>query len=579
MHVSVLIFISFSIGRKLVNYFTKEIEKYEFGYLIYTAIGYILISTYIAVLGLLSLLNTVTFLLSIAVLIFFAFLPPNNLKLNGNYFLNSLNSTITQLKTNKLVFITILLFVLLALVNLINPEIREDQYHVDLSRIYLQNQTTMIPPKEDLHVSGSPLLSEMYYTVGIFLSSKESARFVHFGFYILVLLSLIEFSKIKNYKFAIYTPLLLASAPEIIHEVSSMYVDFQWMLCFILSILILVSAKKISLPILAISGLLLGGMVATKLWTIVFIPAAIIFLFINLEDKQIIDKLLNIFKYVLFILIVPLLWFIRSFILTGNPLYPAFTNQTLLDSTKWQLPISHYVGINYAIFDPSYYFDVFSPLFFLGLILILFNIRKNLSVIKNISIFQYLLILFLIYLFIIYPYGRYLLGLYVLFIFLASFGIYNFIAKFNQFKYLIYLIVVILFSYYAISSVLVLPYSLGITNKNNYLSRILIRDNSSYYDFDKKFDKYISNKDLVAMYNFHGYYYADFKYIDINYIFDNKNKDFELLKKGKVSKIMIRGGDIQWFCKKINIKNCNENNYTLISSYLEHPYYYLYNLK
>ncbi len=437
----------------------------------------------------------------------------------------------------------------------------------------------MIPPKEDLHVSGSPLLSEMYYTLGIFLSSKESARVIHFGFYILVLLSLIEFSKIKKYKFAIYTPLLLASAPEIIHETSSMYVDFQWMVCFILSILILISTKKISLPILAISGLLLGGMVATKLWTIVFIPTAILYLYLNLKDKKIIDKLINIFKYGLFISLVPLLWFIRSFILTGNPLYPAFTNQTLLDSTKWQLPISHYIGINYAIFDPSYYFDVFSPLFFLGLLLALFNIRRILSLLKDISIFKYLIILFITYLFIIYPYGRYLLGLYILFIFLASLGIDNFVTKFNNFKYLIFLGVIIILSYYVFSSILVLPYSIGIADKNNYLSRILIRDNSSYYDFDKKFDKYISNKDLVAMYNFHGYYYADFKYIDINYIFDNQNKDFELLKKGNVSKIMIRGGDIQWFCKKINIKNCNKNNYALISSYLEHPYYYLYNLK
>lgn len=577
--VLIVLFVSFALGRKVLHYFTKEIEEYEFGYLIFTTIGYILIGTIFAVLGLLSILNPLVIYTSIILILCITFSYPLSFKKNLQYFLNSFKNTLTHLKTNKLVFITVILFVLLAFVNLINPEIREDQYHVDLPRIYLQNQSIMIPPKEDLHVSGSPLLSEMYYMTGIFLGSNESARMFHFAFYILVILSLIEFSKIKDYKFAKYVPLLFVTTPEIIHETSSIYVDFQWILCFILSILILTNTKKITFSTIAVSGFLLGGMLATKLWTIVFIPAAIAYLFIILGKTKLLDKALILIKYVGFILLPCGIWFIRSYILTGNPLYPAFTNQTLLDSTKWNLPLSHYIGINYALLDPSYYFNVFSPLFFLGLVLIFFNIKNVLNFIRRISIFKYLLMLLVIYLFIIYPYGRYLLGLYILFIFLASFGIYNFIDKYRKAKYLVYLIVLVLFSYYFINSILVLPYSLGITNKNNYLSRILIKDNSSYYDFNQKFDKYISNKDLVAMYNFHGYYYADFKYIDINYIFDNNNRDFELHKKNNVTKILIRGGDIEWFCNKIKIKNCNKESYSLISSYLKHPYYYLYNIK
>lgn len=579
LFVFLLIFVSFSLGRKILNYFTKDIEKYEFGYLIYITTGYIFIGSIITVLGLFSLLNPLAIFISIILILLTSFTFPFSLKSNARYFFESFKNTFLHLKTNHLVFIAIILFVILALINLINPEIREDQYHVDLPRIYLQNQTIMIPPKEEVHVSGSPLLSEMYYTVGIFLSFKESARFIHFAFYILVLLSLIEFSKVKNYKFAIYAPLLLASAPEVIHETSSMYVDFQWMLSFLLSILVLIQAKKITFPILAVSGFLLGGMLATKLWTIVFIPVAITYLFIILKNETIGKKILNLLNFGFFILFAPLLWFLRSFILTGNSLYPAFTSQTLLDSTEWNLPLSHYLGINYAIFDPSYYLDVFSPLFFLGVILVIYRLRNNIKQIINISIFKYLLILLIVYLFIIYPYGRYLLGLYVLFIFLAAFGISNFLSKFNRFKYLIYLVVLAIFSYYLISSILILPYSLGMANKNNYLSRILIRDNSSYYDFGNKFNKYISDNDLVAMYNFHGYYYADFKYVDINYIFDNKNRNFKLLKEKGATKILIRGGDIKWFCEKIKVNNCKSNNYSLISSYLEYPYYYLYNIK
>lgn len=575
----ILIFTSFSLGKKILNYFTKTIEDYEFGYLIYTALGYIIIGSIIGLLGLFSLLNPLVIFFTIIVILLIAFTFPLSLTQNLVYFYQAVKRTLIQLKTNKLVFVGIILFVFLALINLINPEIREDQYHVDLPRIYLQNQTIMIPPKEDLHVSGSPLLSEMYYSIGIFLGSKESARFIHFAFYLLTILTLVEFSRIKDYKFSIYAPFLLVSAPEVIHETSSMYVDFQWIFCFLLSILILLQAKKITFPLIALSGFLLGGMLSTKLWTIVFIPVAIVYLFTCLKDKKIKQRILYLLKFSFFILLAPSIWLLRSFVLTGNPLYPAFTNQTLLDSTEWNLPLSHYLGINYAIFDPSYYLNVFSPLFFLGIILVLYKIRTNFSLIRKISIFKYLLILLAVYLFIIYPYGRYLLGLYVLSIFLAAFGIDNFLYKFQRFKYLTYLVVFALFSYYLVSSMLVLPYSLGMTNKNNYLSRILIRDNSSYYDFGNKFNKYISDNDLVAMYNFHGYYYADFKYIDINYIFDNKNRNFKLLKGKGATKILIRGGDIKWFCNKIRVNNCKSNNYSLISSYLVYPYYYLYNIK
>jgi len=76
-----------------------------------------------------------------------------------------------------------------------------------------QMNTIMITPKEQLHVSGSPMLSEMYYSIGIFLWSEESARYIHFVFYILVLLTLLEFAKNSKYKFSIYTPLLFVTAP------------------------------------------------------------------------------------------------------------------------------------------------------------------------------------------------------------------------------------------------------------------------------------------------------------------------------------------------------------------------------
>jgi hypothetical protein len=171
-----------------------------------------------------------------------------------------------------------------------------------------------------------------------------------------------------------------------------------------------------------------------------------------------------------------------------------------------------------------------------------------------------------------------LIGLYLPLIFLASLGIYNMIFKLKLIKIFLSLILFVLFAYYFINQVLVLPYTFGIANQNNYLTRILSRDNSSYYDFGGKFEKYISKKDYVATYKIFGYYYANFKFIDVNFIF-GKNMDFSMLKKHGITKLFIKGGDINWFCKTAGITNCNSSDYKLLSVYNKFPTYYLYSIK
>ena len=438
----------------------------------------------------------------------------------------------------------------------------------------------MVPSKEPLHVSASPLLSEMSYLIGIFLWSEESARYLHFMFYLLVLLTLFEFSKIKGYEFSIYTPLLFATAPVVIHETSSMYVDFQWIFYFLLAILVILKNKNLSYTAVFLSGVFLGGMVSSKLWTIVLIPLMAIYMLI-LRKTAGLNKLL---KY-LFILsagtaLISFIWFLRAYILTGDPFYPAFANQQqLLGHTSFQIPITRLITLNTFLINPLNSVNIFSPLFFLGVIFFLYKLKDNIKTLVSRSLFILLGITFLLYLSINYPYGRYLLGLYVLFIFFSSVGIEKTIEKFKVIKLLFITAIGIIFIYYFVSSAFVLPYTFGFTNKNSYLTGILSKDNSSYYNFDNKFDKYISNKDYVATYGILGYYYANFKYIDIDYIFNSNGESFNLLKQKGITKLFIKGGDINYFCQKLSLKNCTPDKYSYLSSYMGSQPYYLYNIK
>jgi hypothetical protein len=574
-----LIFISYLLGNRIRLLFFKKTNKYSFNYLISVALGYIFISIGITILGFLNILKNEEIILYLFLISIFAILPKKSSLKSIDDLVKSLNLILKEIKKEKFIYVFTILFILLASINLINPEIREDQYHVDFPKIYLSNQTIMVPPRESFHVSGSTMLSEMYYTIGIFLYSVETARYIHFLFYILVILTLFELVKKTQEKYFEFVPIIFITAPVVIHETSSIYVDFEWMFCFLLALAILFLEDKLSNKKSVLIGILLGGMLSTKLWTIVFIPAVILYLIIFVVKVSFKKRIIHASLISVSAFFITFIWFLRSYILTGNPLYPAFSKTFTLEKTIDNFQLSHYLSLNYALLNPLQYLNTFSPLVFLGTLFILYKFKDNIVLLWKSNIFKFFLILLFIYIVINYPFGRYLLGLYVLFIFVSSVGLKRVLERFTSFKYLINLGVLVLFLYYLINSIFVLPYTFGISDKNKYLSRILIRDNSSYFDFGGMFNKNISKNDYVATYGIFGYYYAPFKFVDINFILDVNHRDIYLLKKNRVTKLFIRGGDVNWLCARLSLTNCNPSKYSLISKYQVYPTYYLYKLK
>lgn len=574
-----LILIFYLIGSKIKLVISKKENYLAQSIFIKIAFGYIFIGTGLAVLGFFSLLYPPIIIGYLLLCVLLAFLPINSFKNNLIELSRFVKELYRDFKIHKWIFIWIALFILIGFIKLQSPEIREDQYHTDLPITYLKNHTIMIPSKEQILVSASPQLGEMSYLIAIFLGSKEAARYIHFIFYILVLLLLYSLSKDKKYKFVIIAPLLFATAPEVIREASSQYTDFQWIFLFLLAVFILIKSKLTTADIF-IAGIIIGAMISTKLWTIAFLIAIICYLIIK-NYKSGIVQIKSILFFTIASVIIPSAWFLRSFILTGNPLYPAFSNKEVLEGSI-NFDIFHYFNFNSALLGTQN-FKVFSPIFFLGIAFLLYKLRGNIKDLKKLNISIFFIFLTTEYLFINYPYGRYLLGLYSVAIIVASISLYKVVIKHILFKYLTSAVLFLLFFYYFINSVLILPYGIGIADKNKYLTRTLSKDNSSYYDFAYKFDKYISKEDLVATYGIFGYYYADFNYIDINYIFDRKTLSFNNFKNKGVTKLFIKGGDINWFCNKLNLANCKQENYKLLSKYSAVPYsgtqYYLYSIK
>ncbi len=574
-----LILIFYLIGTKIKSIILKKENYLAQNIFIKIAFGYIFIGSGLAIIGFFSLLYPLIIIEYLLLCILIAFLPINSFKKNLIELRRFIKELYGDFKIHKWIFIWITLFIFIGFIKLISPEIREDQYHTDLPVIYLKDHGIMRPSKEGIMVSASPQLGEMNYLIAIFLGSKEATRYIHFIFYCLVLLLLYSLSKDKKYKFAIIAPLIFATAPEVIRETSSQYTDFQWIFLFLLAVFILIKNRLTTADIF-LAGIIIGAMISTKLWTIAFLIALIFYLIIK-NYKSGIVWIKSILFFTAASIIIPFVWFLRSYILTGNPVYPAFSNKILLENSI-NFGILNYFKLNSALLSTQN-FKVFSPIFFLGIAFLFYKLRDNIKNLGKLNISIFFIFLTIAYLFINYPYGRYLMGLYSVATIIASMGLYKFIYKHTIPKYLISVVLFLLFFYYFLNSTLVLPYGIGIADKNKYLTRTLSRDNSSYYDFNHSFNHFILKNDLVATYGIFGYYYADFNYIDINYIFDRKTLSFDNFKNKGVTKFFIKGGDINWFCNKLNLANCNQENYKLLSKFSAVPYsgtqYYLYSIK
>ena len=96
---------------------------------------------------------------------------------------------------------------------------------------------------------------------------------------------------------------------------------------------------------------------------------------------------------------------------------------------------------------------------------------------------------------------------------------------------------------------------------------MLFRDNASYYDFDGVFSTWLDPASVVATYDIFGYYYADFHAIDIHYFFDKKYQSFSILREHGISLLLIKGGDIVWFCQRLSLRNCPESSVLLLATY------------
>jgi len=497
-----------------------------------------------------------------------------------------------------------------AFVNLIGslgPELGFDAlwYHLTIPKLYLDNHSIFYIPGGLLYYSVTPKLTEMLYAGALALNGDILAKLIHFSFGLLSSIALYKLSRsFFTPKISLIPVVVFYSNLVVAWQSTTAYVDLARTFFEIMAFWGFVNFwKKGERKWLVESAIMLGLAISTKLLAlgslIIFTVLLVYPLFFKNPPRRSHGfsaswriqpatvrgaAIIKLFVYWVICLLIPLPWFVFSFVNTGNPIYPFFTEIYKVGFDMELLNPFRFIREVWTMFMESS--DPISPIYLMFLPLIVILFKKFKPEIKLVAIYSFIAIV----VWYVTPRtggGRFILPYLPAFSILVagvidkmviyssrdpsadgesrSFKVLDFARTINLRFWCIGLIIfvsLISIFYRGFANSRYIPVVLGIQSKDNFLSKNLNFSFGDFYDTDGYFKKQINPRDKVLLYGFHNLYYVDFPFIDsswvkkgdsFNYIatqntsLPTRFKDWELIYQNPKTlvKLYSKGG-IKW---------------------------------
>jgi 4-amino-4-deoxy-L-arabinose transferase-like glycosyltransferase len=461
---------------------------------------------------------------------------------------------INDSKKNPQVLFLLCVLSMQAVVNLFGafaPDLAFDAlwYHLTLPKLYLEHHALFHIPGGLLYYSDMPKLGEMLYIPALAFSNEITANIIHFIFGILSLFAVYFLSRRF---FSVFLSLLVVTIfyanLVVAWESSAAYIDlirafFEVMALW--SFIRWFETKKLQLLILSAS---MGGIaITTKLLAAASVVSfVLLIMYANIIWKKSFGELArNVFIYCFVAFLIPLPWFIFSYVNTGNPFYPIFS------------PI--FVEVHSKVFD----FHLLNPLQFLSTLWTTFVTAND-----PISPFYLICLPFIVLFYtkvsqkqkLIYIYSLlailqyyclsqiegtrlllpYLPALSILCVFvLLQLKENKRKTSAHLYKYLITLILiisVISIGYRSAANSKYIPVVTGQETKAEFLTNHLNFSFGDFYDTDQYFATHIKQNERVLLYGFHNLYYVDFPFIDSSWVQKEDRFDYIAVQNTQIPK-------------------------------------------
>jgi len=451
---------------------------------------------------------------------------------------NTKNGIKNLVKTRELkLVITLIIFqVIVNLIGVFGPEISFDAlwYHLTLPKLFIERHMIYHIPGNLLYYSDFPKIGELFYIPTLIFSNEITAKFIHFSFGILCCFVIFKISRkyLSNF-YSLLAVLIFYSNLIVGWQSVTAYVDLIRTFFEIMAFwgfLEWIESKKTSWLIEA--ALMVGLAISVKLTGFLSLLIYLI-LIVILKYK---GGLKPILKYcvifTLLAILVPSPFFIFSYMNTGNPVYPLFTNLLKFNYIGFSSPVN-FIRESLTLLLHSQ--DPISPIYviFIPIAVVLY---KKFNKITKIF-FIYSLIAFLLV--ILLPIGdksRFFMP----YLTVLSIGICFAIAAFKEKKLKIFMIAVIFllsvvsFGYRFVANYKFVPYVFGKETKDQFLTKHLNFMFGDFYDTDGYFHKHIFRNDTVLLFGFHNLYYVDFPFIDSSWIKKGDQFNYIAVQNGEL---------------------------------------------
>jgi hypothetical protein len=405
---------------------------------------------------------------------------------------------------------------------ILSPEIAFDAlwYHLTLPKIYLDNSQMVFIPGGLLYYSTMPKLTEMLYTAALSFSDERLAKAIHANFGVLTVVATYKLTReYLEKRFALLAVVILLGNIVLLWEATTAYIDLARMFFELMSFWAFLRWYKTREKKWFIeSAVLMGLAVSTKLIAIsslIIISSIIWFLSKNATYWT---RMKMIAQYSTIAIFIASPWFVFSFLHTGNPLYPIFSQY-------------YQVNLSLSLINPLYFLkdvlllftqspDPISPIYLILFPLIIFK-RKLFNNEKSILLVYSLVSLLVWYLLPRTGGGRFFLPYLPVYSLVAAMTISLLPPKSLFSKYMIGMIVFLLIvalSYRGVASTRYIPYILQQESKHEFLIKNLNYSFGDFYDVDRFFARNITRFDKVLLYGFHNLYYVNFPFIHATWV-------------------------------------------------------------
>lgn len=410
----------------------------------------------------------------------------------------------------------LILFAIATGINLIGalgPELAFDSlwYHLTIPKIFIMNQKIFYIPGNLFYYSLMPKLTEMLYTSSLILSGEILAKFIHFLFGLFSCVVLFRLARLYLKKTqSLLVVLLYYTNPVVMWLSTTAFSDLSRTFFELFSLYYFaLFTKNKNKKSLLISAVLLGFAIATK---ILALGTLCIFIVLLLIDKRqtLREKIYDFSSYITITLFIPLPWFVISYVNTGNPIFPLFSQLGLRNFTVDLLSPFTFVKtlVDIFIFAP----DPVSPIYFMLLPIVIIGFFEPLKK-------YFLLTFFCISVYILWYLTSQSGGSRFLVTFIAAFSLVSFLAVLkikNSFieKFVVIVILAVAVTnilYRGVASLRFVPVIIGVESKERFLMDHLNFSFGDFYDENSDIKKLVGSN-VVLMKNTHNLYYVDFPF-------------------------------------------------------------------